>query len=516
MTRIFFCLLLLLASCAAPEKPSSLRIAFQASPATLDPRKANDFISCSLMCLLYEGLMRNCPDGSVEPALAERVEISHDLLVYTFYLRDAFWSDGKKVTAYELEASWKKGIAPEFPSLCAYLFYPIKHAEKALRKEKPLEDVGIRALDEKTFQVELERPCPYFLSLTAFSSFFPIPLDLQENNLDQVRPLVVNGPFCLEMQSTHAKLLLKKNPRFWNRDSIRLEEISIHIVPDETTALHLFERQELDWIGGALSPISLDALSLIKKKRQGQFSPTAATTFCTFNTHKSPFDCKELRQALSLAINREEIIEHITQMGEISATRCLPPALMEGKNKHLYPSYDPKQAQALFSQACLTKKFPPATLVFKSHPLDKQIAQLLQQQWRKVLGIHIELQEVDVKTHKKLLLSRNYDLSLSNWIAQVNDPINILERFKDLENSKNYPAWQDARFTNLVQAALETTQKEQRLQWIEAAEEVFAQAMPLAPIYHWTSFSLCQPRVKNLYTTPTGGVLFERSWISES
>ncbi len=515
MFRFFSCFLLLLASCSSPEKPSGLRIAFHSSPSTLDPRKANDFTSCTLMCLLYEGLMRNLPDGSVEPALAERIEISEDQLVYTFYLRDAYWSDGQKVTAYDLEASWKKGIDPKFPSLCAYLFYPIKDAEAALKGEKRLEEVGIRAIGQKTFQVELERPCPSFLSLTAFSCFFPIPLSLSGKNLDQVRPAVVNGPFYLETLSPHGKLVLKKNPLFWNQGQVHLDAISIHIVPDETTALHLFEHSELDWIGGALSPISLDALALIKEKENGHFSPTAATTFCTFNTKRFPFNSKEIRQALSLAINRDEIVEHITQAGELSATRFLPPALMGGKNKHLYPSYDPAKAQALLQKALRAKKLPPLTLVFKSHTLDKQIAQLLQQQWQNVLGIHVELQETDAKTHKELLLSRNYDLSLSNWIAQVNDPMNILERFKDQENTKNYPAWQNEGFAQLVQEALQTTQNDKRLEAIESAEEILASEMPLAPIYHWTSFSLCQRRVQNLYTTPTGGVLFERSWINE-
>jgi oligopeptide transport system substrate-binding protein len=518
MHRFFFCFFLFLASCSSKNDKDALKLAFHTSPSTLDPRKANDFVSSTLMCLLYEGLMRNLPDGSVEPALAERIEISEDLKTYTFYLRDAYWSDGEMVTAHELEASWKKGIDPKFPSLCAYLFYPIKHSEAIAKGEKSLSEASIWALDAKTLQVELERPCPYFLSLTAFSCFFPVPMRLIECNLDEIRPVVVNGPFCFDKGSLHSEILLKKNPFFWNKEQVHLTKIHIQIVSDETTSLHLFEQKQLDWLGGALSPLSLDGLPFLKTQQSVQFSPMAATTFCSFNTARKPLDNKRFRQALSLAINREEIVRHITQMEEVTATRYLPPALMKGENKNLYPSHDLDLAKTFFKQALLEENLseaPQMTLIFRSHLPDKQIAQLLQKQWQDALGIYVQLQETDTKTHKELLHQRNYDLALSNWIAQVGDPINILERFKDVENSKNYPAWQNAEFNHLLQQAMKSTQPSERTQWIELAEELIAQEMPLAPIYHWTSASLCQPRLHNLYTTPNGGVLFERSWLSE-
>lgn len=517
MRQLFVLLTIFFAACTAPESVKSLKIAFHAFPSTVDPRKASDFASSTLICLIYEGLTRSLADGSVEPALAESFDVSADGTIYTFHLREAYWTDGAPITAYDFEASWKKIVDPQFPSPCAYLFYPIKNAENIAKGKSPLSELGVRVLNERLLEVELERPCPYFLSLTAFPSFLPVPKHLGEKDLDQEKLVVSSGPFVLKRVEPQATLFLKKNQTFWNAKKIHLEAIDIQVISDEMTALHLFEEKKLDWLGGALSPLSREAAPFLKKGSSLHFFPMAATTFCSFNVNRPLLKNRLFRQALSLAIPREEIVEHVTQMGEQSATRLVPPALFGGVNKALYKTFDPTKAKALFEEAMQEENSvspPSLTLIFRSNDSDKKIAQVLQRCWKETLGIEVRLRELDAKTHRETLYLKNYDIALMYWIAQVHDPINILERFKDSENLKNYPGWNEKSYADYLDLALKERREDARKLLLEEAEKIIAEEMPIAPIYHWTNSYLCQPRLKNLEATPNGGLLFERAFLT--
>ena len=168
---------------ADPSSPKALRISISREPATLDPRKGGELIGSVLQFMLFEGLTRVNPDGTVTAAQAKRIELSKDRLRYTFYLRDTFWSDGRPVTAYDFAATWKKILVPDFPAPNAFLFYPIRGAEAAKRGTGSLEDVGIHAIDAKTLVVELVNPTPYFLDLVSFAFFARFPNILIQKTL---------------------------------------------------------------------------------------------------------------------------------------------------------------------------------------------------------------------------------------------------------------------------------------------------------------------------------------------
>ncbi len=507
---------LFLTACTSSGSSKSLKIAFHVFPSTVDPRKASDFVSSTLICLIYEGLTRSLPNGSIELALAERVDISEDGTVYTFHLREAQWTDGSPITAYDFESSWQKIVDPSFPSPCSYLFYPIKNAENIAKKKAFPSELGVRALGEHLLEVELERPCPYFLSLTSLPSFLPIPKHLSEKDLDQMERPTTCGPFTMERSELQASLFLSRNKAFWNAENIRLEAIEIQVISDEMTALHLFAEKKLDWIGGALSPLPIEAAPFLKKGQGLRFFPMAATTFCSFNVNRPLLKNRLFRQALSMAIPRDEIVEHVTQLGETIATRYVPPALFGGDDKTLYPFFDPEKAKTLLREALREENretCPPLTLIFRSNLTDKKIAQILQGYWKDVLEIEVSLRELDFKTHKERLHQKNYDLSLMYWIAQIHDPINILERFKDPQNLKNYPGWSQKNYADCLEKALEERDAAARMHLLEEAEKLIADEMPIAPIYHWTSAGLCQPKLKNLEATPNGGLLFERAFL---
>jgi oligopeptide transport system substrate-binding protein len=487
-------ILLVLISCSKKPTPNSaFRISFNNHPTTLNPQEVGDFASSTLICMLYEGLTRCGAEGSIELGLAEKMDLSENQRTYTFTLKEAYWSDGSPITAYDFEKSWKAAFRPVGPN--AYLFYPIKNAEGCAKGSATVEQLGIRALSERVFQVELEQPTPYFYSLTAFPSF----LVYKEAG-------IFSGPFCIEKIRQNDEIVLTKNGQFWNRDRIGMEKIHIQILPDEMTALQLFEKGELDWLGGSFSPLPLDAME--KLKEQLTFIPSAATTFCTFNTERKPFDNLHLRRAFSYAINRGEIVEKILQGGQIPAESLLPPSL--SRQPQQLTHIEKAKAELTEAQKELGE-IGTIVFYFKGTEVERRLAQTLQHQWQQTLGIRVELVQLDFKTHAQKLQDRDYQISLASWIAQFNDPISILERFKDRHHLKNYPGWENPKFTQLLTDAVTS---EQRLDLYTQAEALLAEQVPISPIYHWSVPALCNPRVGHIITTPCGGILFDRVQIS--
>ena len=525
MIRTLIVLFFLLVSCAKTPSPTPgcLRISFKSYPATVDPRRSGDFTSSTLICLIFEGLTRCQAGGEIEPALAEKVDISPDQLTYRFHLRSSYWTDGKPVTASDFERSWKKILDPSFPSVCAYLFYSIQNAEKAYKGLASPDEIGIHALDEKTLEVTLERPTPYFLSLTAFPAYLPIPqhqpeqFDLFDQN--HLVSFVSNGPFKVQQIRPDAQINLKKNDLYWNKNAIKLDEIQISIVSNPATAWKMFEHKELDWIGGSVSPLPYDSLQMIRNHYPLRTDPMAATTFCTFHTRHIYLSNKNIRKAFAFAINRDEIVGRITQMGETVGTRCIPPSLVGNRNKILFQSFDPELAQLHLNKGLQElgierSQLNGLTLLFRS--TDRQIAQAIQQEWKEVLGIDINLKECETNSFRDLMQRRDYEIALNFWIAQYSDPINILERFLDDKNSKNYPGWSNERYQQVVESAIAETDRLERLRLIDTAEEILIDEMPLSPIFHWSNSSVSQPHVKNMLTTPNGGVLFESCYTERN
>jgi oligopeptide transport system substrate-binding protein len=488
-------------ACAGESQPKTnpLRISFSAKPTTLDPQKAGDFVSSTLISMLYEGLTRCLPGGSPELAMAEKVEISDDQKTYIFHLRKANWSDGSPVTAYDFERSWKNILQPT--SLCVYLFYPIKNVEKYIKKEASLDTVGIKALDETRFCVELERPTSYFYALTAFPSFLPMHLD----------PNLFNGPFCINKKTAPSEIILVKNKNFWNQKEIAIEEIHIRIVPDETTALHLFERGELDFVGGNLSSLPFDALGELKE--QLFLIPSATTTFCSFNTQSPPFSNIHLRKAFSYAIDRKTIVNSLTQSSQIPATSLLPPCFSSDCQELSNPAKARLHFKKGLNELNITESDLEALILYyKPGSMEKRLAQTLQKQWKSVLGVEIQLVQLDFKSHAHLLKNRNYQLALASWTAQFDDPVSILDRFKDKGHLKNYPGWEDPQYIQLLNAANDSEEREKLL---EEAALFLMDAAPLTPIYHWNSPVLLSSRITKTGTTPCGGILFERFHLSQ-
>ena len=496
-------------ACATSLPIRTPRICFSSYPTTMDPRLCADFSSAAVIGLLYEGLTRCLPDGSIEKAVAEKIQVSDDLCIYTFILRKTCWSDGSPVLAEDFARSWRMQLNPSFPSIARHLFYPIQNAEKAAKSLVSLEEVGIRAIDEQTLQVVLERPTPFFLSLTAFPSFFPAKEDGKT---------LGNGPFRIASGSSQLEIILERNAFYWNQDKISVEKIVIAIIPDEHTALRMFEQKELDWMGGVLSPIPHDAARALLEQGDVQHLPIAASTFCAFNMQLPLFANRHIRLALLYSIDRNEIAEKIIQTGPTASKRCVPQSLWGKRTKELLPPFDPIKARLEFDlglQELGIKRddIDSIELDIRTGHIDRQIGEALCLQFKRALGIDLRLVCFDTKLHKERLHHKKYQIALANWIAQYHDPFNILERMQDSDNVKNYPGWQNAFYYALLQQSKNEMDPKKRLNLLEEAEQILCEDAPLAPIYEWSNPVLCSKRLKNVQTTPSGGVLFDRCFL---
>lgn len=521
--------ILLVASCqkrpSPPTTTQRLHLNIPADPSTLDPRKGGDFVSSLFHFLLFDGLARLDDNSKAALSIAEKIDISDDNTVFTFHLRDAFWSDGTPITAWDFEKSWKDILHPDFPAMNAHLLYPIKNAAGAKRGEASLSEVGIRSIDAKTLEVTLDYPTPYFLDLVAFCVFYPVnsELDTADSEWDQYtgKSFICSGPFYVKEWKCNNNIVLAKNPFYYRADEVVMEEIVLSIVDSEMTTLQMFEKGQVDIVGQPLIPLPADAIPALLDNPDLTVFPIPATTFCSFNVNEYPFTNTNIRKAFAYAISREEIVQNITQLKEPIALSVIPPILRKDQEpKSFFADGADELArfhlQKGLAELGITKKeFPKIKYLYAKSESHHKIAQALQQQWFNTLGICVEIVSIDKKILMHFLKLRNYTFAQSFWMAQYNDPMNIFERFKYKENVKNYPGWENPKFIDLLNASSRAKEPEERYFLLDEAEEVFLNDMPIAPIYHWHSAYISKPYIKSFGKAPIGNGFFERVFIDK-
>lgn len=522
----FACCLLLLSSCnhrPPKEVEQRLNLNIPSDPATLDPRKGGDLISSLFHFLLFDGLTRLDDDGNVSLSLADKVDISENNTVYTFHLKEAYWSDGTAITAWDFEKSWKDILNPDFPSMNAHLLYPILNAEGAKKGTRSLSEVGIDSLDARRLQVTLEQPTPYFLELASFCVFYPVNSEIDHSNPDWDQKVgqsfVCSGPFSLKEWKRNNTIVLERNPNYYRANETRLEEIHLSMVDSEMTALQMFEKGQIDIIGQPMIPLPSDAIPELVKTGLLRVNPVPATTICTFNTDCFPFNNVNIRKAFSYAMNRRQIVRNITQLSEDPATTAIPPVLKRVTGTTgLFQDDDKVAARRYFIKGCeelgiTPEEFPKIRYIYSTSEAHHKIAQALQQQWLETLGIHIELDNVDKKILLHLLTTRNYQAAQCFWMAQYRDAMNIFERFKYKDNVKNYPNWENSEYIDLINRSSTASSVEERFAILDEAEAILIDEMPIAPIFHWNAAYISKPWVKSHGKAPIGNGLFDRVWI---
>lgn len=492
------------------QSENHLRIAMPNDPPSLDPRVLRDLPSFTVMRMLFEGLTRMDDSGIPQPALAESMTISDDKKTYTFTLREARWSDGTPVTAADFVETWKSVLAPGFPAPNAYQLYLIKGAKEAKEGHIPLDKVGITAPTPKILIVELEKPAPYFLEIVSCPFAYPVPPAMrQQGSIASAppTPFVSNGPFKLNHHTQRNEIAVVKNPAYWDSNAVKLDKITLQIL-DENTALQLFKEGSLDWAGSPLSTIPQDAVTPLKQQSLLSIAPGAGTHWFRFNTDVLPFNNEAMRRAFALALNRQAIVEHVTQGNQIPAIGIVPPALGI-RNQNYYADNDLFEAKKLFQTALkemnlTTAQLPKITLKYAANDRNHKIAQAVQQQWNKAFHLNVALESTEAHVLYERMRQGTYQISLGSWYADIQDPINFLEIFKSKDNPTNQTFWQTPQYASLIEESSLENDPSKRLLLMAEAEKILIGAMPVAPLFHSAYNYLKSPNLEGVLFSSLG------------
>lgn len=488
-------------------------------PPTADPGLASDGTSFDVITACFEGLTRYDQNGQIAGAVADSYTVSPDLLTYTFNLKqDALWSNGDPVTAKDFEYAWKRNLDPKTASEYAYMLYFIKGAEEYNTGKGSKDSVGVKALDDHTLQVQLNAPAPFFYELTAFPTLFPLHQKTLEAHADWASSpanYIGNGPFKLDVWEHKNKLVFVKNEKYRDNAAVKLDRMEWSMITDTTTAQALFESGDLDWGGHPTYTLPVDIIPALQQQGKLVLAPYPNTVAVSFNSSKPPFTNKKIRQAFSYAIHRQTLVDGIVQTGVPAAFSWVPPSMKLSDNDFFKEDTDKaKQLLAEGLKEMGLAALPEVTFSYGTgDDVQKKLAEALQDQWKKNLGIDVKISGLEEKVFLQNKRSKNYQFSYRNWGADFNDPINFLEIFKDKTVGTNDSAWENAKYRDLIVASYLEMDPDKRKAIMHEAEGILMDEMPIAPIYFGARPYIQNDKVKGFLINPFGGRDFKYTTV---
>ena len=489
-----------------PAPGEVFRFVNGAEPEALDPALLSGQSDGRIAQALFEGLVVQHP-RTLEPVpgVAHAWEVSADGRTYTFHLRStARWSNGARVTAGDFEWSWRRVLHPDTPSRYADLFYLLRNG-RAYKKRETIDpdQVGVRAIDDSTLVVELEAPTSYFLQLITSYAFLPVPRPEVERWGDRwTRPehLVGNGAFRLAEHHPNDRLVLLRNPRYWDVKQVRLAKIVAYCSEDLSTTLNMYRAGMTDWNPSGYIPA--EYIPYVQHYADFRTGPFLATCFYSFNVTRAPFDDARVRRALALAVDREQITRYLLRGSKVAWGNVVAP----GFAAYPYPEgvgSDPQQARQLLTAAGYPagRGFPPAEILFNTSQDQRKIAEAIQAMWKRELGIDVRLANQEFGSYMRATTSLQYQIARRSWIADYNDPSTFLFVLRQGDGN-NRTGWGSARFDSLVAAAAGEMDPGRRGGMLAAAERIALAEMPFMPIYAYETVELVAPYVRGWYPTP--------------
>lgn len=488
---------------------------------SLDPRISSETPNTQVISMLFEGLMHLGPKGEILPALAESYEISEDQCTYTFHLRDSVWSNGDPVTARDFEYAWKKSVTPDSAHNGAFTFYCIKNVKACLSNEVSVDAVGIHALDDKTLQVELEHPAPYFLALCTRSTYSPVHRKFAEKNSlwgsNAGSDFVSNGPFRIKSWKKNSELILEKNETFWANETVALPGIRISIIDDATTQCFLFEKEELDWLGEPFNSIPRDLIGEAKYQKKSHTIDACGLFWFFLNTEKPPFNNKNFRKAIAYALDRESLTQHVFQFGESPAMGILNGEIAV----HAFPYFKDSNLVAakkhldlaLEEMGLTLETLPPIQMSQRSCLFTSRVTQAVQEQLRKNLGIQVEIDHADWPVHFVKVQKGDYQMGEMPWHSWLRDPIYMLDTFRDKSQGINMSRWEHPDYQELLTLSDYETDLVKRKEYLQKAEAFLMEEMPILPVCYTKYFYLQNPELKGVYLSPLREIEFRYAYF---
>ncbi len=491
-----------------PEVSSSaevvLRVDWPGSIRTLDPHLAVESMSAGVVDQLFSGLVAQSPDLEVIPDSAERWEVDADGCRYLFHLRrDASWSDGAPLTAYDFEYAWRRVLHPAIKSPVATILYDIKGAKAFQRGELDASELGVHACDPHTLSVELEAPSGYFLHLLTHHAALPVPpraVEARQQEWAAADVIVTNGPFCLQRWEFGRSLVLVRNPRYRGARSGNVERVEMRLDSDAGGSLALYEAGELDilHLEHALSPLVERAW----ERHAGEYlsTPRLQTAFLAFNTALPPFDDVRVRQALVLAVDQTTLVDTVLRGFVAPATGGFIPTGMPGHSPAIGLPYDVERAHILLAEAGYpdSRGFPRLMGVVQRNRHWELVASYLEQQWRQHLGIRSEWELVLPGRLIDRVLSSPPPVFGTGWFADYPDPDNFMRACR----IRHRIGWQNLTYESLVARAARVADQLERLQLYQQADQLLVREAALVPLSYGRLHRIVQPWVKRLPTSP--------------
>ncbi|USG64505.1 peptide ABC transporter substrate-binding protein [Brevibacillus ruminantium] len=481
-------------------------------PATLDPTFAEDTVSGAVIRAIFDGLTRLDENGNPLNSIASDMKVSDDKTTYTFTLRDALWSNGDPVTAHDFEFAWKHALDPKTGSQAAYQFYSLKNAQAFTAGQAQRDDIGVKALDDKTLEIILEHPMPFFPTLVSF--LMPINKKVVESNPDWAKDsktLVGNGPFKLETWEHKNKLTLVKNDQYWEADVVKLERIEFSMIEDANTELAMFQNGDLDWAGGPISGLPVDAVGPLHQEGKLVTKPKATSYYIRFNAEKPPFTNVKVRKAFAYAINRKEIADNIGQAGQ-TPLMGITPITASLKPEGFFADNQPEEARKLLAEGMKElgmTKLPEISYLYNTSDRNKAIAEALQAVWKKELGVDVKLINKETKVYLDDQEQGNFVITRSSWTADYNDPVNFLQKFIEKYSSSNITRWHNPTYTDLIKKSYREGDDQKRKQTLLEAETLLMEEMPLTGIFSDVNAWVQSEKVKGVRVDPLSKIDFK-------
>jgi oligopeptide transport system substrate-binding protein len=497
----------LLATPAFAEKV--LRFANMGEPETLDPHKAAINNEVNILINLFEGLVVQDPKGDVAPGAAGSWSMSADGLTYTFHLRpNAKWSSGEPVTADDFVYSLRRVEDPKVNSQYAEVLYPIKNAQEVNTGKAELAALGVRAPDPATVEITVKAPTPYFLQLLTHHTAMPVNARaVAEFGAEWVRPgkMVSNGPYMLADVRPGAHIRIVKNPSYWDAAHVTIDTVVFDPSEDRSSVLRRYRAGEFD----VADDLPTDQLDWLRKNmpKELHIAPHAAVYYYAFNMTKPPFNDLRVRQALTMAVNREVLVEKITLAGELPAYSFVPDGTANYTSQKFTwagMSQSAREAEAL--KLMRAAGYGPGKplkfqLAYNTSENHKKIAVALAAMWKK-LGVEVELLNSELKVHYANLRQGDFQLGRAGWIADYNDAQSYLFLVETSTKQQNFSRFSNPDYDRLMAQASLTGDVAARAKLLEQAETILLKEVPVLPLYFYVSKNLVSPKISGWVDNP--------------
>ena len=492
---------------AAAEKV--LRIANLSEPESLDPHKTSTVVEHNILDNLFEGLMVLDPSGGVALGVAERFSISEDGLTYTFRLRDnAKWSNGEPVTAGDFVYSLRRIEDPKTHSQYAEVLYPIKNAQEVNTGKAALTELGVVAPDARTVEITLKAPTPYFLQLLTHTSSLPVnEKEVTRLGEEWLKPgkMVSNGAYMLDDVKPNSHVRIVKNPHYWDAARVTIDAVVFDPSEDLAALLKRYRAGEFD----VLRDVPSNQLGWLRQNmpKELRIAPYAGIYYYPMNTTKPPFDDRRVRVALSMAINRELLVEKVTTAGELPAYGFVPDGTADYTPRRVaWRTMSQAEREAAAQKLMTEAGYGPNTplrfqLAYNTLENHKRIAIAVAAMWKKI-NVSVELVNSEFKVHTSNMRIGNFQMGRAGWIADYNDAQSYLFLSQTSTKQQNYSRFSNPEYDALMDRASLTSDVRKRAALLEQAEAILLEELPVIPIYFYVSKHLVSTKILGWHDNP--------------